>query len=366
MYLGLDIGTSSVKGVLIDGKQKIVATATVAAQGVAAASRLVGAGSRTLVEGLQHRGEGACQGRSRRRWPRSKASAFPASSMARPCSTRPDKVLRPAILWNDARSFAECTRDRGARARARDITGNIPLAGFTAPKLVWVKKHEPRVFDKVAKVLLPKDYVRLRMTGEYASDMSDSSGTSGSISTSAPGRTRCSRRPTCRATRCRSSIEGTDATGRLTPRRLPRPGACRSARWSPAAAATMPAAACGIGAVKPGARLRLARHLGRAFRLQRAFHAQCGARRPRLLPCRARHLAPDGRDPLGRGEPRMAGRACSRRRRRSSRRRSATSVDGPSPALFLPYLSGERTPVADAQIRGACHGPRPRDRCEDA
>ena len=87
------------------------------------------------------------------------------------------KVLRPCILWNDARSFAECKEIMAREPRARAISGNIPLAGFTAPKLVWVKKHEPKIFDKVAKVLLPKDYIRYRMTGEFASDMSDSSGT---------------------------------------------------------------------------------------------------------------------------------------------------------------------------------------------
>jgi len=87
------------------------------------------------------------------------------------------KVLRPCILWNDARSFEECKDILAREPRALAISGNIPLAGFTAPKLAWVKKHEPGIFDAVDKVLLPKDYIRYRMTGEFASDMSDSSGT---------------------------------------------------------------------------------------------------------------------------------------------------------------------------------------------
>jgi len=88
-----------------------------------------------------------------------------------------DRILRPAILWNDGRSAAECEAIEAAEPNSRTTTGNIAMPGFTAPKLLWVKNHEPDVFEKVAKVLLPKDYVRLRMTGDYASDLSDSAGT---------------------------------------------------------------------------------------------------------------------------------------------------------------------------------------------
>ncbi len=86
-------------------------------------------------------------------------------------------VLRPCILWNDTRSFAEAAK-LDADPRFRDVTGNIVFPGFTAPKLVWVKNNEPEIFAKVAKVLLPKDYLRLWLTGEYLSEMSDSAGTS--------------------------------------------------------------------------------------------------------------------------------------------------------------------------------------------
>lgn len=88
-----------------------------------------------------------------------------------------DRPLRPAILWNDGRSGAECAELEAAVPRSREITGNIAMAGFTAPKLLWVRKHEPETFAQVRSVLLPKDYVRLCMTGDKASDMSDSAGT---------------------------------------------------------------------------------------------------------------------------------------------------------------------------------------------
>ncbi len=88
-----------------------------------------------------------------------------------------DQPLRPAILWNDGRSALECVELEQREPRSRAITGNLMMPGFTAPKLLWVAKHEPEVFARTAHVLLPKDYVRLKLTGEKASDMSDASGT---------------------------------------------------------------------------------------------------------------------------------------------------------------------------------------------
>lgn len=88
-------------------------------------------------------------------------------------------VLRPAMLWNDQRTGAECDAIRRAVGPERliAITGNDALTGFTAPKLVWVRDHEPDVWRRIAHVLLPKDYVRFRMTGDYAVDKADGSGT---------------------------------------------------------------------------------------------------------------------------------------------------------------------------------------------
>ncbi|MCB9986325.1 MAG: xylulokinase [Rhodospirillales bacterium] len=88
-----------------------------------------------------------------------------------------DKVLRPAILWNDGRCAEECALIEQSVPDSRAITGNIAMPGFTAPKLLWVKRHEPDIFAQVACVLLPKDYIRFRMTGEKLGDMSDCAGT---------------------------------------------------------------------------------------------------------------------------------------------------------------------------------------------
>jgi xylulokinase len=90
-----------------------------------------------------------------------------------------ERVLRPAILWNDQRTAAECAEieERVGLERLIELTGNRALTGFTAPKLLWLRNHEPDTFARIRHVLLPKDYVRLRMTGERAIDVADASGT---------------------------------------------------------------------------------------------------------------------------------------------------------------------------------------------
>jgi xylulokinase len=90
-----------------------------------------------------------------------------------------DRVLRPAILWNDQRTAVECAEieERIGLDRLIALTGNRALTGFTAPKLLWLRRHEPEVFGRIARIMLPKDYVRLRLTGEWATDVADASGT---------------------------------------------------------------------------------------------------------------------------------------------------------------------------------------------
>ncbi len=88
-----------------------------------------------------------------------------------------DQMLRPAILWNDTRCAAECAEMMAELPGLPDLAGTLAMPGFTAPKLRWVARHEPDIFQRVAKVLLPKDYVRLMLTGEYVTDLSDASGT---------------------------------------------------------------------------------------------------------------------------------------------------------------------------------------------
>jgi xylulokinase len=95
------------------------------------------------------------------------------------CLDADGRVLRPAILWNDQRTAAECAEieERVGLERLVDLTGNRALTGFTAPKLLWLRRHEPEVYARIDRIVLPKDYVRLRLTGEWAIDAADASGT---------------------------------------------------------------------------------------------------------------------------------------------------------------------------------------------
>ena len=90
-----------------------------------------------------------------------------------------DRVIRPAILWNDQRTGAECAEieELIGLDRLIALTGNRALTGFTAPKLLWLRRHEPDSYQRIARIMLPKDYVRLRLTGEWATDVADASGT---------------------------------------------------------------------------------------------------------------------------------------------------------------------------------------------
>src|SRR5271169_2565044 len=90
------------------------------------------------------------------------------------------KALRPALLWNDQRTAEQCAEiesKAGGRAALIELVANPALTGFTAPKILWVRQHEPRVYEKTRHILLPKDYIRYRLTGEYATEVSDASGT---------------------------------------------------------------------------------------------------------------------------------------------------------------------------------------------
>jgi xylulokinase len=176
MFLGIDLGTSSIKALLVDDEQRIVAEAS---------EPLTVDRPRPL---WSEQSPEAWWSATAKVAARLRDAAKPAFSAVRGIglsgqmhgATLLDselRVLRPAILWNDGRSGAECEELEAREPRAREITGNAAMPGFTAPKLLWVARHEPDVFARTARVLLPKDWLRLKLTGELMTDPSDAAGT---------------------------------------------------------------------------------------------------------------------------------------------------------------------------------------------
>ena len=176
MYLGIDLGTSGVKVVLLDEADSVIDQATAPLD----VSRPHPLWSEQDPEAWWNAVEQSiAELKSRKPSELAAVRAIGLSGQMHGATLLDpnDAVLRPAMLWNDGRSGAQCEQIEKEVPDSRDITGNCAMPGFTAPKVLWVKNNEPDVFSKVAKVLLPKDYIRLRMTGDYASDMSDSAGT---------------------------------------------------------------------------------------------------------------------------------------------------------------------------------------------
>jgi xylulokinase len=173
VYIGLDLGTSGLKGILIDEDQNVLAEATAPltvqrphegwseqspADWIAAAE--------TVMDQLSAHGLEAVRG-----------IGLSGQMHGATLIDAADEVIRPCILWNDTRSAVQAAEMDGD-PMFRRITGNIVFPGFTAPKLAWVRANEPQNWARVAKILLPKDYLRLWLTGEHVAEMSDAAGTS--------------------------------------------------------------------------------------------------------------------------------------------------------------------------------------------
>lgn len=173
MFLGIDIGTSSVKLVLISEQGEVLQTAS---------APLSVYRSRENWSEQNPKDWWYAVNQCIEQIPLDMRKAVAAISLSGQMHTatlidKHNQVLRPAMLWNDGRSVAQCHTLQEAQAKFKTAGANLLMPGFTAPKLEWVRQNEPEVFNNIYKVLLPKDYVRLCMCGDYATDMSDASGT---------------------------------------------------------------------------------------------------------------------------------------------------------------------------------------------
>ena len=174
MFIGLDLGTSHLKGIVIDDAQNVCAEASVSLSLMRPKNGWSEQNPQDWLDATEN-----VMASLANKVNLKKVNAIGLSGQMHGATLldKNDNVLRPCILWNDTRSAEEASY-LDSKTIFRNLTGNIVFPGFTAPKLAWVRKHEPNIFEKISKVLLPKDYLRLWLCGEYVAEMSDAAGTS--------------------------------------------------------------------------------------------------------------------------------------------------------------------------------------------
>ena len=174
MYLGLDLGTSSVKAIIMNEQGDVVASHSIPLT----LSRPHPQWSEQDPQAWWQATDKAIKQLSRTQ-PMEQIQAIALSGQMHGAVLldAQQNILRPAILWNDGRSVKQCLRLAKQYPQFKEITGNLVMPGFTAPKLQWVAENEAEIFCQIAHVLLPKDFLRWKMSGNFASDMSDAAGT---------------------------------------------------------------------------------------------------------------------------------------------------------------------------------------------
>ncbi|WP_417668188.1 xylulokinase [Roseibium sp.] len=352
MFIGLDIGTSSVKAILLDETQALIASASEPLT----VQRPHPSWSEQDPDGWWSACEKAMD-RLAAEVPSAMAAVKGIGLSGHMHGATllgvDDQPLRPCILWNDGRSASQCAELEASEPKFLSLGGNRVMPGFTAPKLQWVRENEPEVFEKTAKVLLPKDYVRLKLTGEHAGDMSDSAGTlwldvaKRDWSDELLAATGLTREHMPRL------VEGSENSGQL------RAELCQ--RWGMSAAPVVAggggdnaASACGVGAVTPGSGFVSLGTSGVVFvtndkfspNVESAVHAFC-------------HAVPSTWHQMGvilSATDSLNWLANTLDASPADLTGELGEITGPSPVHFLPYLGGERTPHNDVDIRAGFYG----------
>ncbi|MFD2173019.1 xylulokinase [Rhodobacter lacus] len=348
MFLGLDLGTSGLKGILINEDQEVLAEAS-APLSVArpqqgwseqAPADWIGAAEKVLSQ-LAGAGLGALKG-----------IGLSGQMHGAVLLDGADDVLRPCILWNDTRAHAEAA-ELDAMPGVRALSGNIVFPGFTAPKLVWLARHEPGVFARVAKVLLPKDYLRLWLTGEHVAEMSDAAGTSWLDTGKRDWSEALLTASGMQRAQMPRLVEGSEVSGQIRPELAQRFGMPAGVVVA-GGGGDNAASGIGVGVVKAGQAFVSLGTSGVLFAAndgyqpdpETAVHTFCHALPGRWHQMGVILAATDALNWFAR----LTGASA----------RDLTAdlgpLKGPEKTLFLPYLGGERTPLNDAAIRGAFIG----------
>jgi xylulokinase len=361
-YLGIDVGTSAIKAILVDERQTVIAEADTPL----AISRPQDLWSEQNPEDWWQAVQSAMSHM------REKAPAAFADIRSIGLSGQMhgavlldgnDQPLRPAILWNDGRSFREAEELGEKHPALSRAMGVIPMPGFTAPKLLWLARQEPETFKRVKKILLPKDYIRLKLTGSHVSDMSDAAGTwwlneaARDWSNEALAATGLDR------SQMPDLVEGSAPSGTVRGE-IAQQWGWRGDVVVAGGAGDAAAGAVGLGAIEDGAAFISLGTSGQLFVTTRDFspapeslvHSFCHAVPNRwfqmaamlnaasCLAWTASLLKADIGDLL---------------------RETEAAYSKPSNLLFLPYLAGERTPHNDPYARGVFFGLSPETRQTD-
>ncbi|MBA1157529.1 xylulokinase [Microvirga mediterraneensis] len=361
-YLGIDVGTSAVKAILVDEQQTSVAEADIPLQ----ISRphdlwseqdpdLWWEAVQTALDQLRTRSASALAD--------IRGIGLSGQMHGAVLLDANDRPLRPAILWNDGRSFREAQELRDRYPELSHAMGVIPMPGFTAPKLVWLARHEPEIFRAVRKVMLPKDYIRLKLTGDIVTEMSDAAGTwwldegKRDWSDAALAATGLSRDQMPRL------VEGSQASGILL--------ADIARRWGlgsdvvvAGGAGDAAAGAVGLGAIDDGSAFISLGTSGQLFVTTRSFspapeavvHSFCHA-----VPDRWFQMAAM----LNAASCLAWGAQLLKRDIGQLLHETEAAYTKPSSLLFLPYLTGERTPHNDPYARGVFFGLSPQTQQTD-
>ncbi len=357
MYLGIDIGTSAVKVIVVDLSETVLATATA---GLETQRPLPLWSEQNPEDWWTAIGMAIAELRSAmgRRFGEVCAIGLSGQMHGNVVLGRDKRPIRPAIIWNDGRSLAECEELSSLVPDIGHLCGVPPMPGFSAPKYLWLKKHEPENFALIAHVMLPKDFVRLMMTGEMATDMCDASGALlldvGQRRWAHSVVEACGLSPAMLPV----LLEGTEISGALR--------ADVAAQWGlkpgtpvVAGAGDAAAGAVGAGAVNEGDAFISLGTSGQYFIARETY-----APLPESLIHTFGHSLPgrwfqmaamlNGASPLGiaaqwLGEPDI-GRLLSEAEAEQQRSQQL---------YFLPYLTGERTPHNDPHAKGAFIGLTP-------
>ncbi|QBK31196.1 xylulokinase [Roseitalea porphyridii] len=349
MYLGLDLGTSGLKGIVIDAGQKVVAEA----QAPLTVSRAHPGWSEQNPADWLAAAETVFDALSAQTTPGDvRAVGLSGQMHGATLLDARDEVLRPCMLWNDTRAHEQAAAmDDDADYRA--ITGNIVFPGFTAPKVAWVRDNEPEVFERISRVLLPKDYLRLWLTGGYHSDKSDAAGTSWLDTGKRVWSDRLLARTGLSRVNMPALVDGPDVTGKLRAGIVDRWGFSDDCVVA-GGGGDNAASAIGVGVTGAGEAFVSLGTSGVLFAAcdayapapETAVHTFCHAL-PRTwhqmgvilsatdaLNWYAGLVGADAADLTG----------------------ELDDLQAPGRTLFTPYLGGERTPHNDAAVRGALVG----------